>query len=63
MMEQAVEDGAGGRDVTQEFAPFFNGTIGVHHGRTVLVTAHDNFQEDLAAFLREDFEAHVVDDK
>jgi hypothetical protein len=24
MMKQAVEDGAGGRDVTEQFAPFFN---------------------------------------
>ena len=38
MVEQAVKDGAGGRDVTEQLAPFFDGTIGRHHGRTVLVT-------------------------
>ena len=30
VMEQPVEDGAGGRDVAQELSPFFDGTIGGH---------------------------------
>ena len=50
MMKQAVEDRAGGRDIAEQFAPFFDGSIGGHHGGTVLVTAHDDFQKDLAAF-------------
>jgi hypothetical protein len=50
MMKQAVEDHAGGRDIAEQFAPFFDGSIGGHHGGTVLVTAHDDFQKDLAAF-------------
>ena len=57
MMKQAVEDRAGGRDIAEQFAPFFDGSIGSHHGGPVLVTAHDDFQEDLATFLRQDFEA------
>ena len=32
MVEQAVEYSAGGRDVTEQFAPFFDRTIGSHHG-------------------------------
>src|SRR5262245_51293427 len=63
MVEQAVEYSAGGGDVTEQFAPFFDRTIGGHHGGTVLVTTHDEFQEDLTAFLREDFESHVIDDE
>ena len=47
MVKQGVEDSAGGRDITEQFAPFFNRTIGGHHGGTVLVTAHDDLQEDL----------------
>jgi RNA polymerase sigma-70 factor, ECF subfamily len=46
MMKQAVEDRAGGRDVAEQFAPFFDGSIGGHHGGPVLVTAHDDFQEE-----------------
>ena len=62
-MKQAVEDRAGGRHVAEQFAPLFDGSIGGHHGGTVLVTAHDDFQKDLAAFLREDFESHIVNDE
>ena len=61
VMKQAVEDGAGSRHIAEQFTPFFDGSIGGHHGGTILVTAHNEFQEDLAAFLRQDFESHVVD--
>ncbi len=44
MMKQSLEDGAGGGHIAEQFTPFFDGTIGGHHGRTVLVTTHDNFQ-------------------
>src|SRR5262245_38987072 len=60
VVEQAVEYSAGGRDITEEFVTFFDRAIGGHHGRTVLVTTHDNFQQDFAAFLRQDFEPHIV---
>ena len=63
MMKQPVEDGAGSRHITEQFAPFFDRSIGGHHGGTILVTTHDEFQEDLAAFLRQDFESHVVDNE
>jgi hypothetical protein len=61
MMKQAIKDGAGGRNVVEEFAPFFDRPIGSHHGGTVFVTAHNDLQEDFTAFLRQDFEAHIVD--
>ena len=60
MMQQTVEDRAGGRDIAEQFTPFFDGSIRGHHGGSVLVTTHDDFQEDLAAFLRQDFESHIV---
>jgi hypothetical protein len=63
MMQQTVEDCAGGRDIAEQFAPFFDRAIGSHHGGPVLVTAHDDFQENLAAFLRQDFESHIVNDE
>ena len=63
MMEQPVKDGAGGWDIAQEFAPFFDWAVGSHHGRAVLVTAHDDLQEDFAALGWQDLQAHVVDDQ
>jgi hypothetical protein len=63
MVKQAVEDRAGGRDIAEQFAPFFDGSIRGHHGGTVFITAHDDFQKDLAAFLRQDFESRIVNDK
>ena len=43
MMKQAVEDRAGGRDIAEQFAPFFDRSIGSHHSGAVFVTAHDEF--------------------
>jgi hypothetical protein len=60
MMQQTVEDRAGGRDIAEQFAPFFDGSIGSHYGGPVLITAHDDFEKDLAAFWRQDFEPHIV---
>ncbi len=60
VMEQAVEYSAGGGDIAEQFAPFFNGTIGGHHGGAVFVATHDDLQEDFAAFWREDFQAHII---
>ncbi len=63
VMEQAVEDGAGGRHIAEQLAPFFDGSVGGHHGGTVFVAAHDDLQEDFAAFWRKDFEPHVINDQ
>ena len=63
VMKQAVEDGAGSRHIAEQFSPFFDGAIGGHHGGTIFVTTHDELQEDLAAFLGQDFESHVVDNE
>ena len=63
VMKQPVEDGASGRHIAEQFAPFFDRSIGGHHGGTILVTAHDEFQEDLAALLRQDFESHIIDNE
>ena len=38
MMQQTIEDGAGGRDIAEQFAPFFDGSIGSHHGGPVRAT-------------------------
>ena len=63
VVEQSIEDGAGGRHVAQELSPFFDGTIGGHQGGAVFVAAHDDLQEDFAAFGRQDLKPHVVNDE
>jgi hypothetical protein len=63
VVEQPIEDGAGGRHVAKELSPFFDGTVGGHQGGAVFVAAHDDFQEDFAAFGRQDLESHIVDEQ
>ena len=50
VMEQAVENGAGGRDVARELSPSFDGTIGGHQGETAFIAAHDDLQDSLLYF-------------
>lgn len=59
--EEAVEDGAGGGHIAEEFAPVFDGAVGGHEGGAGFVAAEDDLQEDLAAFGGQVLEAHVVD--
>ena len=60
MMQQAIEDGTCSEDIAEQLSPFFGGSIRGHHGRTVFVPTHDDFQEDLATLLRQDFEPHDI---
>lgn len=62
-VEEAVEDGSGGGDVAEEFAPFIDGAVGGHDGGTDFVAAQDDFEQEFAAAGSEGFEAHVVDDE
>jgi hypothetical protein len=61
--KEAVEDGAGGGHVAEEFSPVLDGAIGGHEGGAGLVPAKDDLEEDLAAFGWEFLEAHVVNDE
>lgn len=63
VVEEPVEDGAGGGDVAQELAPFVDGAVGGHHGGAVFVAAHDDLQQDFPTLGWKDFQAHVVDDE
>src|SRR6266566_1470038 len=63
MVEQAIENGAGGRHIAEQFAPFFDRSVGGHHSGAVFVAAHNDLQEDFAAFRGEDLESHVINDK
>jgi hypothetical protein len=59
-VEQAIENGASGRHIAEQFAPFFDGAVRGHHGRAVFVATHDDSQKDFATFGRKDFESHIV---
>ena len=63
VVEEAVEDGAGGGDIAQEFAPFFERAVAGHEGGAVFVTAEDDLHEVLGGVLWQGFEPHVVDDE
>jgi hypothetical protein len=43
VVQQAVKDGANGRHIAEQFAPFFDRSIGSHHSGAVFVAAHDEF--------------------
>ena len=63
VVQQSVEDGAGGRHVAKELSPFLDGPVGGHQGGAVFVAAHEYLQEDFAALGRQDLEPHVVNDE
>lgn len=63
VMEEAVEDGAGGGNVLQEFAPVLQRPVAGHDGGAGLVAAHDDLQQILAGVLGQGPQAHVIDDE
>jgi len=63
VVEEAVQNGCGRRDVVEQFAPFFDGPIGGHEGGAILITAQDDLQEDLAGFGGQALESHVIHDE
>jgi hypothetical protein len=40
-----------------------DGAVAGHEGGTILVTAHDHFQEVFPGMLGQRFESHVIDDQ
>lgn len=63
MVEEAVEHGADGGYVAQQFAPVFDGAVGSGQGARALVAAHDDFQEIFGGGVGELAHAEVVDDE
>ena len=63
VVEESVEDGGGGRDVADEFAPLLDWAVGGHEGGPVFVTAHDDLEEVLAGTGWEEFDAHVIENE
>ena len=62
VMEEAVQDGAGGGHVAEELAPVFQRPVAGHDGGAVFVAAHHHFQQIFAGLFGQCFEPHVVDD-
>ena len=63
MVKEAIEDGGGGRDITDELTPFFEGTVGCHECGFDFISAHDDFKEVFAGAGRELLYAHVIDNE
>jgi hypothetical protein len=62
-VQQAVEDGSGSGNVTQQLSPFVHRTVGGHDGGAHFVAAQDDFEQQFAAARGQGFESHVVDDE
>lgn len=63
MVKEAVEDGGGRGDITDEFAPVFNGPVGGHERGTIFVAAKNNLEEVFPGFGRQGFGPHIVNDE
>src|SRR5271166_1314675 len=63
MMQEAIQDGAGRRHVTNQLAPILQGSIRGHHRALQLISAHDDLEEELPALGRKLLDPHVVNDE
>ena len=63
MMQQAVEHGADGGHIGEQFAPVIDGAVGGQQSAGALVAAHDDFEQVLGSGLRQLTHAEVVDDE
>lgn len=63
VVQEAVENGGGCRDVADEFTPILEGAVGGHERRAIFISAHDDFEEVLSGVFREFLQSHVVDDE
>ena len=62
-MEQAIEHGADGGNIAEQFAPVLDGTVGSEQRAEALVAAHDDLQQILGGGVRKLAHAEVVDDE
>jgi len=63
VVQEAVEYGGGSWYVSDEFTPFFEGSVGGHQGGAHFVAAHNDLEEVFAGLGWELGDAHVIDDK
>lgn len=60
MLEEPVQDGSGGRDISDKLSPFLYGPVACHDGRAVLVSSHDDLEEIFPGTPWKLPEPHVV---
>ena len=51
-MQQSIKHGAHSGDITQQFAPVLDRTVGSQQRAETLVAAHDDFQEIFGGRVR-----------
>ncbi len=62
-MEKSVENRRRAGDIADQLAPIIERSIARHHGRTELVSAHDDLEQVFTGSLRQLLHSHVVDDQ
>ena len=63
VLQEAIQNGRCGRNVSDEFAPVFQRPVAGHHGATEFVATHDDFEQKLATLLWQLLHAHVVENQ
>src|SRR5438552_4952694 len=63
MMEQAIEHGADGRGIAQQFAPVLDRSIGSHDGTGAFVAAHYDLQQILSRSQWQFAHAEIIKDE
>ena len=63
VVQEAVEDGSGGGQVSEEFSPSFYRAVGRHEGGAQAVAPDDDFQQEFGSLFGQGFHAHVVYDE
>ena len=63
ILQEAIQNGRCGRNVSDQFAPVFQRSVTGHHGAAEFVATHDDLEEKLAALFRQMLHAHVVEDQ
>src|SRR5690606_25417565 len=63
VVEQSVEEGAGGGVVAEDLAPVLDRAVGGEDGRGTLVAAHDDFEDVLAGGGGQLAHAEIVEDE
>ena len=63
VMKEPVQDRRGRWNVTEQFAPVLQRSVGRHDRRPRLIPAHDDFKQVLAGTFGQLLDAHIIDNQ